>query len=296
MQKRTVKYSEMFRSIQGEGKYVGVPTIWLRFFLCNLQCDGFSQCDPTDPSSYELPYQDFDTKLVNRVEDLPVWNKGCDSSYTWAKKFGHLAKEETYDEVASKLVDLLPSGKFVSGNGEFHLAFTGGEPMLNQRAMSFILFQLTHHLNQYIPAITIETNGTKKIGSEFEYSLQKMSDAGTKLFWSVSPKLFTVSGESPEKAIRPEIVRDYIIKTPYSSGQLKFVVDDTDRCWQELEAVIQLFRDNGVYWPVYLMPVGARDDQQNKEFTRKIVDKCLETGYNYTPRLHCDIFGNTIGT
>jgi 7-carboxy-7-deazaguanine synthase len=73
-------YSEIFHSIQGEGHYTGVPTAWIRFFLCNLQCDGFGQKFPTKPDTYELPYADFDAHSVDRVEDLPVWEKGCDSS------------------------------------------------------------------------------------------------------------------------------------------------------------------------------------------------------------------------
>ena len=39
-------YSEIFKSIQGEGTYTGVHTLWLRFFMCNLQCNGFGQQDP----------------------------------------------------------------------------------------------------------------------------------------------------------------------------------------------------------------------------------------------------------
>ena len=53
---QTVLYSEIFKSIQGEGHYTGVPTTWLRFFGCNLECNGFGQDDPTDPSTYKLPY------------------------------------------------------------------------------------------------------------------------------------------------------------------------------------------------------------------------------------------------
>ena len=83
-------YSEIFHSIQGEGHYTGVPTAWIRFFLCNLQCNGFGQIDPTNPDTYDLPFEKFDTSTVKRVEDLPVWDKGCDSSYTWSKKFKHL--------------------------------------------------------------------------------------------------------------------------------------------------------------------------------------------------------------
>ncbi len=80
-----VAYSEIFHSIQGEGKYTGVPTAWLRFFLCNLQCDGFMQKDPTNPDTYELPYLNIDPQEFESLEDLPVFNKGCDSSYSWSK-------------------------------------------------------------------------------------------------------------------------------------------------------------------------------------------------------------------
>ena len=50
-------YSETFYSMQGEGHYTGRPTVWLRYFLCNLQCNGFGQLDPTNPDSYFLPYE-----------------------------------------------------------------------------------------------------------------------------------------------------------------------------------------------------------------------------------------------
>ena len=57
-------YSEIFRSIQGEGVYTGVPTVWLRLFGCNLECNGFGQKDPTDPSTYVLPYQEIELKDI----------------------------------------------------------------------------------------------------------------------------------------------------------------------------------------------------------------------------------------
>ena len=78
-------YSEIFDSIQGEGHYTGYPTAWLRFFLCNLQCNGFGQKDPTNPDTYILPYEEFDPNKIKVIEDLPVWEYGCDSSYSWAK-------------------------------------------------------------------------------------------------------------------------------------------------------------------------------------------------------------------
>ena len=74
-------YSEIFYSMQGEGHYTGVPTLWLRFFLCNLQCNGFGQLKPTEPSTWQLPYDDLDVTPYKTMEELPVFPYGCDSSY-----------------------------------------------------------------------------------------------------------------------------------------------------------------------------------------------------------------------
>ena len=36
-----IKVSELFYSIQGEGRYMGVPSVFLRTFGCNFTCSGF---------------------------------------------------------------------------------------------------------------------------------------------------------------------------------------------------------------------------------------------------------------
>ena len=36
-----IKVSELFYSIQGEGRYMGVPSVFLRTFGCNFECSGF---------------------------------------------------------------------------------------------------------------------------------------------------------------------------------------------------------------------------------------------------------------
>ena len=36
-----MRYTELFYSLQGEGKYVGTPSILLRLFGCNLRCPHF---------------------------------------------------------------------------------------------------------------------------------------------------------------------------------------------------------------------------------------------------------------
>ena len=43
---------EHFYSIQGEGRYVGVPSLFFRFGGCNMRCEGFgcTQVAPTGKS------------------------------------------------------------------------------------------------------------------------------------------------------------------------------------------------------------------------------------------------------
>jgi 7-carboxy-7-deazaguanine synthase len=291
-------YSEIFHSIQGEGHYTGVPTAWLRFFLCNLQCNGFGQINPTDPSTYELPFEEFDTSTVNRVEDLPVWDKGCDSSYTWSKKFKHLMGQKTAVELANQIVETIktdsnPKGLFLhplSGQHQ-HLCFTGGEPLMRhaQEAVVGILKELKKQKN--LPqSITFETNGTQELTDNF---VKYMSAIEPEIFFSVSPKLWTVAGEKASKAIRPENIVEYLSVSPH--GQLKFVMGNKDEQWTEMESVIKQFRDAGVDLPVWVMPVGAREEEQNAT-AGDVARRAFQRGYNVAARVHVHLFGNAIGT
>ena len=291
-------YSEIFYSIQGEGHYTGVPTAWIRFFLCNLQCNGFGQKDPTNPETYELPYEDFDPMSVNRVEDLPVWKHGCDSSYTWAKKFKHLNAQETPEVLADKIVDILrndsnPDGLFrhpVSGQTQ-HLCFTGGEPLMlmTQDAIVGIMKSLQERENTP-SSITFETNGTQKLKDTTKEFLANMEQ---EVFFSVSPKLWTVAGEKSAKAIKPETVAEY--KETRDFGQLKFVVGPKEREWDEMEEAVEKFRSAGVDWPVWIMPTGAREQEQTAS-AGDVAQKAFKRGYNVAARVHVYLFGNKIGT
>ena len=298
MEERKYHYSEIFHSIQGEGHYTGVPTAWLRFFLCNLQCNGFGQKDPTNPDTYELPFEDFDISTVKRVEDLPVWEKGCDSSYTWAKKFKGLMGHETPTVLANKIVDILkndsnPDGKFLHpvAKQHQHLCFTGGEPlMVTAQAATMAIYKELKRQNNLPGSITYETNGTQTLKEPFK---EWIKNCETEIFFSVSPKLFTVSGEKTAKAIKPENVAEYykLRKT----GQLKFVVGDTDREWEEMETTIDMFRNAGVEWPLWVMPPGAREEEQTRG-AGKVAEKAFKKGYNVAARVHVYLFGNAIGT
>ena len=280
-------YSEIFKSIQGEGHYTGVTTVWLRFFGCNLECQGFGQDDPTDPSTYKLPYLEIPLEDITKVEDLPVFPYGCDSSYSWSKRYKHLQKKETVEEVVEKLLAQLKH--------ENHLAFTGGEPLLKAaqknivKIIESLVVCIRHPMSvKRFPKITIETNGTRDLIPDLHNTIQA---SNTEFFFSVSPKIFGTSGE--KDGIRPEVVAGY--NRASSAGQLKFVCNGSDRSWDEIEDAIKQFRSAGVEYPVWIMPVGATEESQHDN-AAMVAEQTMDRGYNVSARVHCYIWGNQIGT
>ena len=291
-------YSEIFHSIQGEGYYTGFPTLWLRLWACNLQCHGFGQKDPTDPSTYKLPYADLDPSKYNRLEDFPVFEFGCDSSYSWSRKFKDKQHKGTSKQIYDRLIEcMMKDGPNHHGLvKDNHMCFTGGEPMLrhNQEAIIDVMRQFMAECN-VPPSITIETNGTQDL--DFDAGFVTMIDdyvenCGGELFWSVSPKLFTVSGEKNEKAIKPEHVKNYYDLS--KNGQLKFVVNGTKECWEEVEDVIRSFRAIGINFPTWIMPVSATKEGQ-EAVAGEIATQALKRGYKVSARVHCYLWGNVVG-
>lgn len=303
-----LKYSETFYSAQGEGHYMGIPSLWMRFFLCNLQCNGFGQDNPTDPDSWDLPYETIDISDVTDVMQLPVFSKGCDSSYTWAKRYKHLITDRSVPDAVHELTALLPGGKFQHPATQqwVHMVFTGGEPMLKntQPGMSAILEEFAQRDNP-CRYVTIETNGTRPITTELadwiEQRFLVSSEYGGTVpdhlgepewFWSVSPKLWSTAGEKTAKAIQPEVVGGYAEVS--NRGQLKYVVNGSAESWREVEEYTQWFREAGVDWPVWIMGVGGTVEGL-KLTEADIADEAIQRGYNYTTRMHAHIYGNAIG-
>lgn len=301
-------YSEIFYSIQGEGAYTGRNTLWVRFFGCNLQCSGFGQINPKDPNTWVLPYKDYDATQVNRVEDLPVFEHGCDTPYSWSAKFKHLMHHNTAAGIVEKLYEKVrnehnPEGMLCRSDGrEIDLCFTGGEPMLAHVQHAIIDIVDTMIANGNYPArLSIETNGTQEITPElYAKILEWRVEYGIKWFFSVSQKLWSVSGERPEKAFKPEVIESYYHTSLH--GQLKFVANGTEECWQEIELNLAHLRGLGVMWPVYIMKVGSTLEGQAGQLPGhdisepKFVEEVLRRGYHYSGRIHVGIWGNVVGS
>lgn len=295
-----IRVSELFYSFQGEAQYAGKPSAWIRFFGCNLECNGFGQEDPTNPATYVLPYQTFDVASIKRVEDLPVWHYGCDSSYSWSAKYKHLVHDYQAEDIADKLMDMMkhptnPEGLWahpITGM-DTQLCFTGGEPMMWQKAMVAVVDEFRKR-NNLPKLVTIETNATQKI----QPFTQEMIDySGIDFHFAMSPKLFTVSGE--KDVVKPDIIASYI-RAGYSHV-IKFVVNGTKECWEEVDEAVAKIKEytfknystkNVEFW---VMPVGATKDQQEEEQVADISIEAMKRGFNVATRNHCYVFGNVIG-
>ena len=195
---------------------------------------------------------------------------------------------ETTDLVGQMLA-LTPNKHWVQENGnDVHLVITGGEPLLGwQRAYQELL---DHPDMADLKNITFETNGTQTLQPKFiDYLLNWSEIAGNEVTFSVSPKL-SASGEAWEEAIRPEIVRMY---QDYGFTYLKFVVE-TEQHFTEVDRAVAQYRAVGFNGPVYVMPQGGvvTPYAQNRV---KVADWALTKGYNYSPRLHVDLWGNGWG-
>jgi organic radical activating enzyme len=290
MTEKKYRYSEIFgQTFQGEGQYTGRPTAWLRVWGCNFECAGFGQEQPDKPETYDLDYLKIDPSEYKSMEALPVFHRGCDSSYSWAKKFSHLAHQSTAAEICEKIEAVLPHGKFLHPQSKqwHHMAFTGGEPMMSQTAIVDVMENFAARGNTP-KFVTIETNGTQKPRPAFE---NLFANHDGELFWSVSPKLY-LSGEMWANAIKPEVLAHYKAISP--TGQLKFVSNGTDRAWDEVARATEAYREAGIDWDVWIMPVGA-DREMQESHQARIAEQAVERGYSVSARVHTWVFGNVIG-
>lgn len=228
-----MKYSELFHTVQGEGRFVGIPSVFFRTSYCNLRCH---------------------------------W---CDTPYTsWKPENKDISVEKAIKEIQ----------KFNC----MHVVITGGEPFVQDNDLQ----DLVGYLATDGHVITIETNAT----------IWKAVD-GVSLV-SMSPKLSnsTPSIEQDKKwnikhereRINKGVIKQFLRNYPC---QVKFVVSQPD----DLAEIDALQKE--LHIPkagLYLMPEGITREQI-REKQEWLVDICKEKQYNYSPRLHVDIWGTKRG-
>lgn len=277
-----IKIAELFYSIQGEGRYMGVPSVFLRTFGCNFRCAGFGM--PKGELSREVEPIAQRIAEFKTYEELPLVSTGCDSYASWDPRFKHLSPMLETDDVAEAIMQMLPNQQW----GDAHLVITGGEPLLGwQRAYSDLL---DHHKMQSLKEITFETNGTQKLTPEFrQYLLKRFKDFNNITF-SVSAKL-SCSGEERSEAIRPDIVCEY---EEVGYTYLKFVVATEEDAEEAIETA-DIYRAEGFSGPVYLMPVGGVESVYSLN-NRRVAELAMANGLRYSDRLQVPLFKNAWGT
>jgi 7-carboxy-7-deazaguanine synthase len=124
--KETIFLSDdlIFYTLEGEGEYIGQPSVFMRMSMCNLTCIGFAS------------------------EDSP---NGCDSFISWSVK-----NKKTFNEI----FDLLEAGNHVTHLREGAIwKLTGGEPMIQQKQLLKFVEAFKEKYN-FTPRIDFETNAT----------------------------------------------------------------------------------------------------------------------------------------
>jgi organic radical activating enzyme len=279
-----IKIAELFYSIQGEGRYMGVPSVFLRTFGCNFKCAGFGM--PRGELSNEA--NNVDPSKYTEYGSLPLVSTGCDSYASWDPRFKHLSPVLSTDSIADAIVYTLPYKEW----RDEHLVITGGEPLLGwQKAYPDLL---EHPKMQSLKELTFETNGTQLITDEFdEYLFQEWTRFGRdygNITFSVSPKL-SISGEKWEDAIRPEVVQQYQL---LGNTYLKFVVATKEDA-EEAEQAVNEYRKSGFGGAVYIMPCGGTEEMYSLN-NRSVAELAMKKGWRYSDRLQIPLFKNAWGT
>ncbi len=176
----------------------------------------------------------------------------CDTKYSWRKE----AASEMRD-VHAKILSFAPCKRLV---------ITGGEPLLQEKAILDLLGQLEGW------QVEIETNGTLWPSEALR---------GVVSQWNISPKL-AHSGELA--ALKPELLARYA-QLPHA--WFKFVVQGAED-WPQI-AALGLPRER-----VILMPC-ATTREQLRARRAALVDLCLREGVRLGDRLHLELWDSKKG-
>jgi len=284
-----IKIAELFYSIQGEGRYMGVPSVFLRTFGCNFKCAGFGM--PRGEVSHEATAIAATHSMIESFQtygELPLVSTGCDSYASWMPEFKDLSPMLTTDAIVERTMEILPENNWQDA----HLVITGGEPLLGwQRAYPDLL---NHPKMAKLKEITFETNGTQKLTSEFKDYLMRWQmpdlEFQREITFSVSAKL-SCSGEARHEAIKPDVVCEY---QEAGHTYLKFVIATEEDAEEALET-LDIYRAEGFTGHCYLMPVGGVESVYTLN-NRRVAELAMKMGLRYSDRLQVPLFKNEWGT
>jgi len=250
-------------TIQGEGKMVGIPVLFVRTAGCNLRC---MWCLPNgEVSLCDTPFASFDTRGEKRVPVETVKN-----------------------------IILNNLGKMN------HLVISGGEPFIQAESLSALITELKQERNIHI---SFETNGTlfnEELVSNIDFfsiSPKLRNSVPTKEKLDKTGVMIPFEPEQAEKTRRNlsviQAIIDHCSQTPGKDFQLKFVVQNHD----ELKEIEDDFLAQLTGWnpdDIVLMPLGSTPEELVQ--TRMVtLEAAIERGWRFSPRLQINYFGGVAG-
>ncbi|MEO8539433.1 MAG: 7-carboxy-7-deazaguanine synthase QueE, partial [bacterium] len=190
----------------------------------------------------------------------------CDTAYTWDwDRFDKADQivEMSRAEIVSAVKALPPR----------NVVITGGEPMIQQRALDAVVSELRPEGYRF----EVETNGT----------IAPRELSGPIDQWNVSPKLKHAGNEGlnrlPEASLRDFAGRE--------NAFFKFVVQQPED-GAEVEALREQFAIPAAR--IVLMPEGTTAAELNSR-SPWLAEVCTQRGYRFSSRLHILIWGDKRG-
>jgi 6-pyruvoyltetrahydropterin 2'-reductase len=221
----SISDDKAFYTLEGEGRFVGQPSVFLRLAMCNLTCKGFAS------------------------EDSP---HGCDSYISWSIKnrFSYEDLNKYFSD--NGFVEKLKEGAI--------LKLTGGEPFLQQKRLyEWVVqfkktfgFRETYLGDEPILKIDFETNGTILPDDKWSSVLNAT--------FTTSPKMSN-NGDEEKLRYKPEVLKYLISK----NACFKFVINnqsDLDELYTKYILSTDVLLPKDLIW---LMPCcGSRKEHELK--------------------------------
>lgn len=272
-EEKTLKVSECFTSIQGEGIYTGTPSVFLRLAGCNLAC--CFKGSPCDSMFASHPNLDTD-----KVTAMPI---------------------SKVSEMIGQQLDA------IGGNPDnSHVVITGGEPLLQQEGIIELLSQ-----EDWWNSVTIETNGSIVPDISLLKGIDMFFSVSPKLSTSCCFEGSNISeglqNAHRERRINIKALSKIILHSNY---QLKFVYSGPE-CEDEIKDILMKVHEyitshvdielmditdklRDINSHVMLMPEGLTNEQISNS-AKLAVDACIRNGWRYCDRTHIRIWGDKRG-
>lgn len=259
-------------TVQGEGKKVGVPSLIVRFGLCNLHCDFCDTKWSCDPAKIKAKPFDNSCELPAKIENRDQ-----------AKRFSIWMKNKYFDHFRIK-----------------NLMVTGGEPLINADS-AFDIIEPIKGQNPFFETFEMETNGLL-IDKDILHNYYP------DFHFNISPKL-EPSAHNDKLSVSDIIDRygciDGLLRYHNANYTYKFVYSESMK-----HTIRRFIAELGVpAEKVLIMPLTpdrfsyncgtSTIDEYNflMDFRKSCQDAvkfCLEFGYDFSPREHIWVFGKEL--